>query len=511
MLPQPSSQFSAGALRDALKRARARVSLLVFIRLMDPNFAIVKHVEYVANALQEQIEGWMREPNMLLRMPPRHSKTSLLTFAMAWHLGRFPKLDVLFASGRENNVGAVGQQIRDYLQSPQWPFEAGIRSDSKAKDDFQLEQGGRFRAVTVGGSCQGENYHLGVVDDPIPGSNFATKTLFEKQIDWFEADFFKRRQYGAHTVVSYFPWADGDLGSYILNHEDAEMRLSWRDLALRAYAREEDPMGREPGAILFPLQTLPDGRRAGFPKEFYEEVRRLNKWRWQAQYELDPLVRGDIILDVELLLEDGKPVPMPDKAQCVVAFIDTAMKTTDRHDSTAVLFVAFNKFSQHTMTILDWDVIQISSAAQASWMDSIVHTRGEELAKRCNAWAGYLGAMIEDKQTGTVLLDMERQRAYETRRRPRAFALDSRLTAIGKDNRALAAMRYLVEGRVRIAEPAFNKTKMHKGRTGNHLLMQLQNFRLDFDGGASSDDLTDTFSYAVLATCGRPTSNTGYL
>ncbi len=77
----------------------------------------------------------------------------------------------------------------------------------------------------------------------------------------------------------------------------------------------------------------------------------------------------------------------------------------------------------------------------------------------------------------------------------------ARITAMGKDERAIAAGPYVIAGGIKITEEAWNTTAVHKGRSANHLVMQISNFRL---GSKDTDglDLLDCFGYLVSVTHG---------
>jgi len=76
--------------------------------------------------------------------------------------------------------------------------------------------------------------------------------------------------------------------------------------------------------------------------------------------------------------------------------------------------------------ILDWDIVQIEGALLETWLP-IVFRRLGELAQQCGARMGSLGALIEDKNSGTILLQQALRRGMP------AQAIDSKLTAMGKD------------------------------------------------------------------------------
>jgi hypothetical protein len=100
--------------------------------------------------------------------------------------------------------------------------------------------------------------------------------------------------------------------------------------------------------------------------------------------------------------------------------------------------------------ILDWDIIQIEGALLETWLP-IVFKRLEELAQQCRARGGSLGAMIEDKNSGTILLQQALRRGMP------ATAIDSKLTAMGKDERALSVSGYVFRGEVKYTEYAYTK------------------------------------------------------
>ena len=194
------------------------------------------------------------------------------------------------------------------------------------------------------------------------------------------------------------------------------------------------------------------------------------------------------------------PVPMPDRCDTVVAIIDTAIKTGTENNSTGVIWGSYNSLLQSApVNILDYELLQIEGAAQADWLPS-VYARSEELARLCGARYGSSGAIIEDKATGTVLIQQATNLRREGISAP-AFPIDSKLTALGKDERAIAASKYVWRGDIKITEYAYNKILTHKRISANHLLKQIGGFRV---GAKMKDglDLLDCFCYLVLMTRG---------
>lgn len=184
-------------------------------------------------------------------------------------------------------------------------------------------------------------------------------------------------------------------------------------------------------------------------------------------------------------------MPYPRHCDTVFAVIDTASKTGTDNDATAVTYFAY---SQHAvgppLLILDWDVVQIEGALLEGWLPQVFR-RIEELARQCGARMGATGAWIEDKNSGTILLQQASRRGMP------AAAIESKLTAMGKDERAIAVSGHVHRGQVKYTNHAFNKTSVYKGRSRNHLVEQVEGFRVGDKKSEREDDLLDTFCYGI--------------
>jgi transposase len=84
----------------------------------------------------------------------------------------------------------------------------------------------------------------------------------------------------------------------------------------------------------------------------------------------------------------------------------------------------------------------------------------------------------------------------------RAEAIESKLTAMGKDERALSVSGYIYRGNVKYAEYAFNKTTIYKRKSRNHLSDQIESFRIGDKDNKREDDLLDTFCYGIALALG---------
>ena len=196
------------------------------------------------------------------------------------------------------------------------------------------------------------------------------------------------------------------------------------------------------------------------------------------------------------LLDNDQPVDYPTFCDTVFAVIDTAIKDGKEHDGSAVLYCASSMHHGHPLILLDYDVLQIPGSLLEEWLPG-VYRRLEELSRACRARRGSSGAWIEDKNSGTILLQQARRRGW------RATAIESKLTDLGKDARAINASGYVHRGMVKIHRQAYDRVMIFKEVSRNHLLSQVVGYRVGVDAGIGTDDLLDCFTYAIALALGN--------
>ena len=63
--------------------------------------------------------------------------------------------------------------------------------------------------------------------------------------------------------------------------------------------------------------------------------------------------------------------------------------------------------------------------------------------------------------------------------------------------------RVRLSGEVKYTDNAFNKTVIYKGKARNHLVEQVENFRVGDKNNKREDDLLDTFCYGIALSLGN--------
>ena len=250
---------------------------------------------------------------------------------------------------------------------------------------------------------------------------------------------------------------------------------------------------------------LPKRARNEIPEEwnarraqFHADLRNDNDPLVYAQEYMAEFVdwSGVAFFSREKLLVENRPLSLPASCDAVFAVIDTASKTGTDNDATAATFFAVDRIGRTPLLILDWNITQIEGAMLETWLPQVFRAL-EELARLCGARRGSLGAFIEDKNSGTILLQQAWRRQMPTR------AIDSKLTAMGKDERAISVSGYVHRGLVKYTDRAFDKTVIYKRHSRNHLVDQVESFRIGDRGSDREDDLLDTFCYGIALALGN--------
>jgi len=205
---------------------------------------------------------------------------------------------------------------------------------------------------------------------------------------------------------------------------------------------------------------------------------------------------GVQFFDLQSFLVNGAPVPIPDRVDGVFAIIDSATKTGKEHDGTGVVYCSIQRVPQPRLVILDYDLVQIEGALLETWLPT-VYQNLEALARETNARAGSMGVMIEDKASGMILLQQAQRRGWGAR------PIDSALTSVGKDERAISVSGYVYQGLVKFSDRAYNKNVVFKGRSKNHLVDQITSFKIGDKDQKRADDLTDCMTYAISVALGN--------
>lgn len=428
---------------------------------------------------------------LMIYMPPRHAKSFYTSrLFVPWFLAQDASKSIIAASHTYNLAEGFGRFARNLIEQHKETLGFSLEPDRTAAGHWLTDRGGGYLAAGVGKAIAGNPGDLLLIDDPVSNKAEAESEVQRDSVwDWYKNDLYTRQQPNAKIILIMTRWHEDDLGGRLLT-EMAGGGDQWEILKLPALANDpNDPLGRQTDEALWP---------EWMSKEALLRIRRtLGEREFGALYQQDPRPPGGSFFEVQNVLVDGEAIAPPNLCDGVYAVVDTAVKTGSKNDGLGVTYFALcNQVKFHPLTVLDWDITQIEGAMLEAWLPTVFQ-KLEQLAQQCNARYGNLGVYIEDKASGTILLQQVAMRPQLGR----AHSIDSKLTAVGKDERAINVSGYVQRQMVKLSKPAYDKMTHYKNRYGNHFLIQVFRFQLGVKD--QQDDLLDTFTYGIAIGLGN--------
>lgn len=189
--------------RVMLARSEARQTLANFSRYIEPLEPPAAHHELLCNAWDDVIEGRLRR--LMVFMPPGSAKSTYSSVrAPAYYLGRFPKRSIICGSYGEGLSTTFGRKVRNTVASKEYGllFDTRLSEDSRAKGEWETQEGGSYYACGVGSGVTGRRADLGLIDDPVKGRKDADSELVRNDTwEWYLSDFLTRLKPGGAQVI----------------------------------------------------------------------------------------------------------------------------------------------------------------------------------------------------------------------------------------------------------------------------------------------------------------------
>ena len=251
---------------------------------------------------------------------------------------------------------------------------------------------------------------------------------------------------------------------------------------------------REDGELLFPEMCGPEmasqlkisSGEHGWATQYQQQPRSrkgssfFNEDHFLEEVKTQRVVDGNVVTDIV-----RRPSELPKKVDFVYSIADTATKVGGKRDGTGTMHFAFCMYPKPHIYVLDWNLIQIQADTLPVWLPKELEY-GEALAKECGARLGYRWMCIEDKDSGQALLQFA---AKHPKLSKRVKPIPSELTALGKEGRAVSVSGYIYRGLMKLTQRAYDKTTEYHGRTANHCLKQLTEFRVGQGTPLDEDEL----------------------
>lgn len=265
---------------EVVLRIEAQRSLAKCIGVLAPDVIPARHHRLIIEKLEAVERGDIKR--LMIFCPPGAAKSTYASILFpAWFMGCNPGMSLIGASHAGELAERFGRRVRNLVGSSEFKrvFGFGVSGNNAAAGRWETERGGEYYAVGVDASVTGRRCDVGIIDDPVKGRAEADSASIRQRVwEWYKADFWPRLKPGGRIVVISTRWHEDDLSGRLLAEQEVGGE-QWEVLSLPAEAQENDPLGREPGELLWPEWFTP---------EMFAEARRDVR-NWSALYQQQPV------------------------------------------------------------------------------------------------------------------------------------------------------------------------------------------------------------------------------
>jgi hypothetical protein len=263
------------AARELQTRRTIRRSLTEWCRLC--GFEPAAHHRLIIEELEAVARG--EYDRLAIFLPPGSAKSTYASVLFPpWVLANSPDSAIIAASHTQELAERWGRKVRNLILEHGPVLDIGLSPDSQAAGRWETMEGGEYFAAGVGGSITGRRADLVLIDDPVRSREDAdSETSRERAWEWYRSDVLTRLKPGGRVVLIQTRWHEDDLAGRALADAEAAGR-PFRVVKLPMEAEDDDPLGRAPGALLWPEYFTP---------EMAAEARRDAR-TWTALYQQRP-------------------------------------------------------------------------------------------------------------------------------------------------------------------------------------------------------------------------------
>ena len=307
----------------SLKREKAQIDFMKFVKAMWPGFIDGRHHKVMAKKFEEIAEGKIRR--LIINMPPRHTKSEFASYMLpAWFLGKYPNKKIIQCSNTAELAVGFGRKVRNLVDSEQYAEifpNVTLRSDSKAAGRWSTSGNGEYFAIGVGGTVTGKGADLLIIDDPHSEQEAALAagdpSVFDKVYEWYTSGPRQRLQPGGSIVVVMTRWAKRDLTGKILQSMIDKDGEHWEVINFPAILPSGNPLWPE-----FWSLTELEALQLELPAP-----------KWNAQYQQSPTSEEGAIVKREWWKEWKED--KPPRCEFLIQSWDTAFTKSERSDYSA--------------------------------------------------------------------------------------------------------------------------------------------------------------------------------
>lgn len=255
--------------------------------MMSSGLAPAAHHRFLLESLDLITEGEVKR--LLVLMPPGSAKSTYTSVIFPiWWFMQHPRSSVIAASHTATLVEHFSRRIQALIDEHHNKIGFDLLPGDRSASHWRTSTGGEYYAVGVRGAITGRRADLVIIDDPVKSMGEADSAKHRQYVwDWYTAELTTRLKPDARIVIIMTRWHQQDLGGQLI----ARGSEDWRILRLPAIAEDCDPIGRPPGAPLWPE---------------WESLDALNKKQtvvgsriWSALFQQSPQSSAGLLFNVD--------------------------------------------------------------------------------------------------------------------------------------------------------------------------------------------------------------------
>lgn len=318
-------------------------NLGAYVLAQNPEYEwVVFQQDFLAPALMKVAR---HEINLMLHMPPRHSKSDWgsINFS-AWLFGKYPARSNMLLSYSDKFAKRFGRKIINLVGSEvhQEAFpDSRLSATARSASYFAMTGGGEFFSAGFSGTITGQGVNgVLIIDDPAKSMQESrSHTVMSSRMEDYRSSA-KTRLEGGSKLLCTTRWCKSDFAERVLDEDGAvEDGGDWTVLSFPAEAGIDDPLERAPGEYLWPSR---------FGDQWYLNHKR-NMRVWMPMFQQDPQPEKGKFFRADWLTYYDKPV-RPGRFPTYM-IVDPARSKTDSHDRTCIL--VFCSTPEHRLLLVD--------------------------------------------------------------------------------------------------------------------------------------------------------------
>jgi len=366
-----------------------RYLLSVFYIINGTKFKLKPFHKLVIKKLQALVESKNTKRNLALCLPVGSGKSLITEYFITWCFARSVNNTFCYTSHSDRLINKLSKECKDIIENEHWQllFEHPLKQDDRQRVNFSFA-GAKNRtgltAGTTGGAITGldagnpniEGFSGAlIIDDPMDAGNARYETARDEVVTYYDEKLSTRRRTPeTPTILIMQRLHLDDLVGWIEKNEPD----LWDIVKVPALDENNNSFWPE-----------------RYPVEELEHIRSVNNFKFQSQYQQEPIAAGGAVIKTEWF--KYYPTNLEFKYKAIYITADTAQKVREHNDFS--VFMVWGITQQGKLHLLDevrgkWEAPDLKKQVKNLWL---------RWADGLN-WVPCSGIYIEDKASGTGLI-----------------------------------------------------------------------------------------------------------